>query len=238
MASADTEVKPGFSWRHIALSSILLVIGGVIALVGNYVYAMLTKETKTVLVSTSSSDNLASLPLSTVQNLEVFLALPGNQNQLIKSLFKYDATIKNTSDQNLDDFIVHVNLPTGISFIAQPTITADPPELTGTVNVAPVASTSTKQEYKVDLLNPGQAIILSYYGYASEMLKPPPMSVIVQKKHWQQEAVSQSSLAERNELKILADQSALLVAVSWLFAMMTVGLMYWLLFFPYRYRDH
>jgi hypothetical protein len=72
------------------------VVSGVLGFFSDYIFKIVTKETKEVFISISASDNLAALPASPDNNLEVILTLPDNQKQMVKSLFKYSATIKNT----------------------------------------------------------------------------------------------------------------------------------------------
>jgi hypothetical protein len=100
-------------------------------------------------------------------------------------LFKYETTVRNTSELGIDDFAILVNLPADTSVATtQSSITSHPPELIEVIDIASVDRTPTKQEYKVSLLNPGQSLTFSYYAYAAEAMTPPSMAVLVQKRDW------------------------------------------------------
>jgi hypothetical protein len=93
-------------------------------------------------------------------------------------------------NRGFDDFLIHVNLPGGISMAGtEPSITSYQSELIDAIDITLVDATNIKQNYRVSLLNPDQSLTLSYYAYADEAISPPSMAVLVQKKDWRQVVV-------------------------------------------------
>jgi hypothetical protein len=195
--TGNPKVKGPLSWQAFLFNTTLLFVGAALGFSTNYILQIMTKETKTIMASISSSDNLAELPIDSEDSLEIFLTLPNNHKLPIRSLFRYEASTKNTSEQGIDDFTVLINMPKDAPVVLmQSSITSQPPELIDVTDIVLIDTASPKigtvsprqQEYRVSLLNPNQSITFSYYAYATNTVSPPSMDVLVQKKDWIQTA--------------------------------------------------
>ena len=191
------EIKPSFSWRYFVLTSISALIPLSIGGVGGYFFHDYTRDKKIVEVLSTSSGNLASLPVGAIGNLKIVYPVADGTTQEMKSLIRYDVKITNKTEQGVDDFSVFIETPHDVEVPGEPTITTEPPEVLGTISVT--KSTNEKgRVFKVSLLNPGQNFDIQFFDISkkeavSESRVP---TVIIAKKDWMQRNVQVGVVSE------------------------------------------
>jgi hypothetical protein len=188
--SETTEIKPSFSWRYIALSTlsglITLGIGGAFG----YLISEYTRDKKIIEVLSTSSGNLASLPVGAAGNLEILYPLGDGRKTPIKTLIRYEVKLTNRTEQGADDISVFLEPPNEIQLNSDAEITTDPPELARTISITPTTVIANRDlMFKISLLNPKQGVSLRYFGFSSNEVPTAniPLKVVLSKKDWMQQ---------------------------------------------------
>jgi hypothetical protein len=163
---AEDEIKPRFSWKYIVLVTMVALIPSSISGFIGYGFNDYMRDRKLIEVSSRSSGNLASIPVSVGGNLEILFPITAARKEIIKSLVRYDVVLTNRTGQGLDDFSVFVEPPKGIELAPNPTVTTVPPELRGAISVKSSITQSGSPQLTISLLNSSQSINIGYLGFS------------------------------------------------------------------------
>lgn len=202
MADASTEVKPGFSWRYVLLTTLIALIPSGIGGVAGYYFNEYTRDKKVIEVSTTASGNLAATPVSIAGNLQILLPIGQGKTEQVKSLVRYDIRVSNKTEQGIDDFQIFVRPPSNITLVSSPTITTIPQALQAALSVRESTSPLGYPEILINLLNPGQSVKLGFLGYSQTdtITGTVPLDVVVSKKDWRQVNVVEETNASKGGL--------------------------------------
>lgn len=194
MVSQDVEVKQGFTVKYFLLVLTTSVIAAVLGFFSSYAVERFKEERKIIEVSSVVSANLAALPAGVGKDLNINISMANGFAESVESLFKYDVTIANNSGRGIDDFVLYIRAPKGLSLANKPSISSYPDSIIDTVKVDRAESRGNGEAYKISLLNNKQSISLSYYGFSKEVVEAKPLDVVMQKKDWEQNNVSSASV--------------------------------------------
>jgi hypothetical protein len=202
---SSDEIKPSFSMRFVVLTCLIAIIPAAITGVGGYFFNEYMRDKKILEVSSTSSGNLASIPVSAAgSSLEILLPLPSGQKEPIKSLIRYDVGVTNKTEQGIDDFSIFLKPPGNVSLLPGPTLTTIPSALKSAISMKEIGG-SGGQQLVINLLNPGQTIKLGYLGFSQTefIAGNAPLDIVISKKDWAQRNVVDGSAAVTKETSTL-----------------------------------
>jgi hypothetical protein len=189
--TSSKEVKASFSWRYFLLTAIIVLVPSAVSGVIGYFFNDYVKDKKVIDVSSRSSGNLASIPVSVAGSMDILFPVASGAKEPIKSLVRYDVQITNNTEQGLDDFKVFLKPPEDIELTDKPIITTAPPEVRNAISVNVSGMDGGATALSVSLLNPGQSLNVGYFGYSRTTVVNgiKPLSAVVSRKDWVQRTV-------------------------------------------------
>lgn len=129
----------------------------------------LSAEKRALLLTTVSSQNLATTPEGLASTLEFRLVLSPSDKRIIKSFFGYQVAIHNQSGESVENITLHLYPPPNVKLIDPPKITTDSKVLADFVLQSKRVS-EKEIVFDLDLLGPGQRVTFAYSGYSEEAI--------------------------------------------------------------------
>jgi hypothetical protein len=194
--NSPTEPRKGSgALRYIALTSLVGLITTVIGLVAGYGFNEITRDQKVLEVLSTSTGNLAAIPVSVAGNLQIMLPLGNARTEVIKSLFRFAVKITNKTEQGVDNVDVYLQAPSGIELVATPEISTIPDTLapSGHVVTDDMISNAPGLHLIINLINPSETVEIAYLGYSRENVHigTAGLKATVVKKDWRQKDVAE-----------------------------------------------
>ncbi|MCA1524325.1 hypothetical protein [Bradyrhizobium yuanmingense] len=152
----------------------------------NWALQTWTTEKKALLLTTVSSQNLATAPEGLANTLEFRLVLSPTDKRQIRSIFAYEVAIQNESKDSLENVTLHLYPPADIKLI-------DPPKIITSGDLRSLADGVLRTKrvleneivFDVELLGPGERVALAYSGYSEEAdVDQSYIKVEARKKGW------------------------------------------------------
>jgi hypothetical protein len=187
--------------RYLGLATLVTLIpSGVSGAIG-YGFNELMRDRKVLEVSSTSSGNLASMPVSVAGNLEILLPVTATRKETIKSLFRYDVKITNKTEQGADDVALFLEPPKDIELVANAEITTVPTALASAIVVKQNAGPTGNPKLEISLINPSQTVKIGYLGFSRNITATgnTPLNAVVVKKDWLQRDVTESTPPSRTK---------------------------------------
>jgi hypothetical protein len=196
MAEKDStarNVDPSWSWRSILFPILVTIISSGIAGIVGYYFNDLTRDRKILEVSSVSSGNLASVPVSVAGNLEILFPVSPTRKETIKSLFRYDVKVSNRAEQGADNVVLVLEPPEGVELVKKAEITTIPPGLVAVMPVKEETTQTGNPKLTIPLMNGSNTVAFGYLGFARNELLPggQPLKATVVKKDWAQQDISE-----------------------------------------------
>jgi hypothetical protein len=187
--------------RYIGIATLVALIPSGIGGIIGYGFNEYMRDRKVLEISSASSGNLASMPVSVAGNLEILLPVSANRKEAVKSLFRYDVSVTNKTEQGADDVALFLQPPKGIELVTNPEVTTIPPGLASAITVKQTMSSSGNPQLGISLINPSQTIKIGYLGFSRDVAVTgnTPLSAVVVKKDWSQRDVAESTADRRTK---------------------------------------
>lgn len=184
-AEIPSESKPSSIIRW----AVFLIAGTVLAFATNFLLKQTSEawsvEKKALLLTTVSSQNLATTPEGLVGPLEFRLVLSPINKQEIKSLFSYQVSVQNLSSEAVENLTLHLYPPSDVKLVEPPRIICDSRILSDFVSKSERVL-EKEIVFSLDLLGPGQRVMLAYAGYSEEAIADGSfIELEAQKKGWE-----------------------------------------------------
>jgi hypothetical protein len=186
-AASPPDIKPSLARRTILLTA--GIIASAVITVSttfwiNRAWDRWSTEKKTLFLTTVSSQNLATPPEGLASPLEFGLVLSPTNKRIIKSLFSYQVAIKNSSTASVENLTLHLYPPPSVKLVDPPRIICDSKILQDFVSQSERVS-EKEIVFDLDLLGPGQRVMLAYAGYSEEEIADGSfIDVETRKKGW------------------------------------------------------
>src|SRR6266700_6549437 len=119
-----SEIKPSLTIRYAVLLIASTVITGSITFAITRAWESWSVEKKTLLLTTASSQNLATTPEGLASALEFRLVLSPTEKRIIKSIFGYEVAVHNQSREAVENLALHLYPPANVKLIDPPRITS------------------------------------------------------------------------------------------------------------------
>jgi hypothetical protein len=181
----NKEVKPGWTVSHIVLTVVLSLLTGIVGYSLKYIFEQPPKKTITVLEE--GTDNLLKIDKSISGEVITVYKSAGIPDKPIKGYWKYKTTLTNSGDVGVDNFRVVVET-TGkqAAFSKTPNITTSPTAIIKGLKLTQNNLTPPgKDEWLVDLLNPGESVSFEYFAYSPQIDDSVTFTTVVRKKDWE-----------------------------------------------------
>jgi hypothetical protein len=180
--------------RYVGIPALVTLIASGISGTIGYGFNEFTKDRKVLEVTSTSSGNLASIPVGVAGNLEILLPVSNTRKEAIRSLYRYEVKIVNKTEQGADQVMLFVESPKGIELVTSPEITTVPPELVAAVTVTHALGPLGNPQLTINLINPSQTIKVGYLGFSRDLIDTDnmPLRVVVAKKDWLQRNVPEN----------------------------------------------
>jgi hypothetical protein len=179
------EVKTSWSPNYILLTVTLSFFTGVLGYGLKYIFER--RPSRVITVSEELSKNLIDLDERARTGLIATYRLKDVPNQELRSYFEYKVTVKNAGDEGVEALVVSIEDKTeGLVVPKAPTVATLPPEVKTGLHLSQNKELGPNlDEWTVALLNPGEAVELTYVGYSVNRISQPSFSAIARKKDWQ-----------------------------------------------------
>ena len=179
-----SEIKQSLTIPYAVLLVASTVITGSVLFWINRTWENWTVEKKTLLLTTVSSQNLATAPAG-ASALEFRLVLSPTDKRIIKSVFSYEVAIHNQSHASVENLALHLYPPGNVKLIDPPKIVASSKILADFVSKNKHVS-EKEIVFDLDLLGPGELVTLAYSGYSEEAIDDPSfIDVETRKNGWE-----------------------------------------------------
>ena len=188
-------------WRSIGLQVLIALIPAAIAGMVGYYFNEFMRDRKVLEVSSNSSGNLASMPVSIAGKLEILLPITADRKEAVKTLFRYDVKVTNKTEQGADDIALVLTPPKGIELVGNPEVTTVPPEVIAAITVKQGVGQFGNPNLVFNLINPGQSVKIGYLGFSREeaIAGNAPLVAVVSKKDWAQRNVTENTPEQAKE---------------------------------------
>lgn len=153
----------------------------------NWALQSWTTEKKALLLTTVSSQNLATTPEGLASTLEFRLVLSPTDKRIIKSIFAYEVALQNQSKESVENVTLHLYPPLEVKLIDPPKIiTSDDSKILTDAVLQTKRVLEKEIVFDVDLLGPGERVTLAYSGYSAEaVVDQSYIKVEARKKGWE-----------------------------------------------------
>ncbi|EOX3961137.1 hypothetical protein ACM9ER_004605 [Vibrio alginolyticus] len=199
----ETEVKASFSMKYVLLTLLTTVLVSLVGVFINNVFE--TKTSRGLLVTSFPELNIIEAVKSPGQEIEAKYYLKDSNMELL-TLSRKSFTVKNVSDQGVDNLEVSIAIETkSASLIKEPEITTSPKKIVDGIRVIKgEQSSDTKHQWTISLLNPGEAVTFSYSAFSDEPDAAITWNFVPRKMNW----VVKENEAGKNDTALALSRAA------------------------------
>lgn len=182
--SPPEELKTASSARYIGLTLFISLLTGIAGYGLKYIFEGTSK--RVISVEEMQSPNLLDLDKQVQGRIVASYKLKDQPDKVLQSYFQYSVRIRNTGNEGVENLPVTVQGEgEKLVVIKTPSITTIPKDLIAAITVKQNETTQpNKDEREISLLNPGEAVELSYVAYSTDPVSKATFTVNVRKKDW------------------------------------------------------
>lgn len=191
----SSEIKPEFSLKYVVVTITVALIPTIAGILFGFLLNEFTRDKKIIDLHSFVSANIAAAPDDINQKMSIQLLVTPTQKEQVKAIYQYKLSLTNSTNEGLEDFYFTLTPDDGIILAETAEISTTPSNLIKSIMVSAVSIQSSKQTYKVSLLNPRQSIHINVLGYSREILnrEARPLSLFIGKKDWSVRTTSDAS---------------------------------------------
>lgn len=180
----QSEIKPSFSFKYLVLTLLTTMIISAAGLGVTKLYE--SKPKKELGLINGFEINLLNDEELPKEVIEAKYFLKSDPKKEISTLFRKKVSIENLGNEGVENLNISAVIKGDkLFFASDPKITTSPKEIIDAIVITKGnGSNSTKHDWVVSLLNPGEIIMFEYSVYSEESIKEVELNIIPRKKDW------------------------------------------------------